>query len=175
MDSFCLNFSVEGGFRMNEFEKNNQELLSLIDEWEPRLKQLPEDVITHRRNSQNRTIKQIVGHMVDSASNNTHRIIHLQYQPSPLIFPDYANLGNNDRWIAIQNYQDEDWEDLVQLWKYSNRHIIHVIRNVNVQKLDNEWVSALNQRISLKAMIIDYLRHFKLHLGEIGELIHRPD
>jgi len=133
---------------------------------------LSEDVLTRRRNSQNRTIKQIVGHMVDSASNNTHRIIHIQYQPSPFIYPDYANLGNNDRWIAIQNYQDETWNDLVQLWKYSNLHIVHVINNVNAKKSDNEWVSALNQKVSLRAMITDYLRHFKLHLSEIDELIN---
>lgn len=156
---------------MNEFEANNQELLRLIDEWEPILSRLPEDVLKERRNRQNRTVKQILGHMIDSASNNTHRIIHLQYQASPLSFPDYANLGNNDRWIAIQNYQDEDWNNMIQLWKYSNLHIVHVIRNVSEDKLDNVWINALNQEISLRAMIIDYLRHFKLHLCEIAELI----
>jgi len=156
---------------VNEFEANNQELLRLIDEWEPILSRLPEDVLKERRNRQNRTVKQILGHMIDSASNNTHRIIHLQYQASPLSFPDYANLGNNDRWIAIQNYQDEDWNNMIQLWKYSNLHIVHVIRNVSEDKLDNVWINALNQEISLRAMIIDYLRHFKLHLCEIAELI----
>ena len=156
---------------MNEFEKNNQELQDLIKEWEPKLLMLPKDIISQRKNIQNRTIKQIMGHMVDSASNNTHRIIHLQYQPSPLIFPDYANLGNNDRWIALQNYQDEDWENLVQLWKYTNLHIIHVINNVTMDKLENEWISALNQHVSLKTMIIDYLKHIQLHLDEIKELI----
>lgn len=157
---------------MNEFTKNNLELIRLTEEWEPKLSQLPEDVLTKRRNSQNRTIKQIVGHMIDSASNNTHRIIHLQYQASPLIFPDYANLGNNYRWITIQNYQDEKWHDLVQLWKYSNLHIVHVINNVNMEKLDNVWISSLNSAIPLKAMIIDYLRHFRLHLSEIDDLIN---
>ena len=156
---------------MNEFEKNNQELQDLIKEWEPKLLMLQKDIISQRKNIQNRTIKQIMGHMVDSASNNTHRIIHLQYQPSPLIFPDYANLGNNDRWIALQNYQDEDWENLVQLWKYTNLHIIHVINNVTMDKLENEWISALNQHVSLKTMIIDYLKHIQLHLDEIKELI----
>ena len=101
------------GAIMDKFESIGEELLSLIEEWEPKLSALGNDVITERRNSQNRTIKQITGHMVDSAStNNTHRIVHLQYQESPLIFPDYANLGNNDRWIAIQNYQEEEWNDL---------------------------------------------------------------
>lgn len=157
---------------MVEFELNNKELLRLVNEWELRLLSLPEEVIGNRRNIQNRTIKQIVGHMVDSASNNTHRIIHLQYNMSPLIYPDYANLGNNDRWIAIQNYQNENWENLVQLWKYSNLHIAHVIDNVNPEKLNNEWISALQQRVSLEAMILDYLSHFKLHLNEIEDLIN---
>lgn len=66
---------------MNEFARNSQELIRLVDEWEPKLLLLPADILTQRRNSQNRTIKQIVGHMVDSASNNTHRIIHLQIRP----------------------------------------------------------------------------------------------
>lgn len=157
---------------MVEFELNNKELLRLVNEWELRLLSLPEEVIGNRRNIQNRTIKQIVGHMVDSASNNTHRIIHLQYNMSPLIYPDYANLGNNDRWIAIQNYQNENWENLVQLWKYSNLHIAHVIDNVNPEKLNNEWISALQQRVSLEVMILDYLSHFKLHLNEIEDLIN---
>jgi hypothetical protein len=158
---------------MNEFTGNNQELLNLIEEWEPRLSALSEDIITTRRNSQNRTIKQILGHMIDSASNNTHRIVHLQYQSSPLIFPDYASLGNNDRWIAIQNYKAEKWSDLVQLWKYANIHIVHVINNVNIDKLENEWITALNGKVSLKAMILDYLQHFKLHLSEIDDLINK--
>ncbi len=158
---------------MNTFESISQELLSLLDEWESKLQTLPVQVITERRNSQHRTIKQIVGHMVDSASNNTHRVIHLQYQQSPLIFPDYANLGNNDRWIAIQNYQEEDWENLIQLWKYSNIHFCHVIQNIHTEKLENEWISALNDKITLKEMILDYPRHFKLHLDEITELINQ--
>jgi len=155
------------------FEENNQILLDQIEEWEIKLSSLPLNIITEYRNVQQRTIKQIVGHMVDSASNNTHRIIHLQYQESPLVFPDYANFGNNDRWIAIQNYQMEEWNDLVQLWKYMNKHIVHVMRNVNVQKLNNEWITGNGERVSLKSMILDYPKHFKLHLNEINELINK--
>jgi hypothetical protein len=156
---------------MNKFKSVGRELLSLIEEWEPRLLAVGNDVIAQRRNSQNRTIKQIVRHMVDSASNNTHRIVHLQYQQSPLIFPCYATHGNNDKWIAIQNYQDEDWTDLIQLWKYTHRHIVHVIANINADKLDNVWISGENEEISLGAMVVDFPRHFRLHLDEIDELM----
>jgi hypothetical protein len=145
-----------------------------LENWESKLIQLSEDTIINKRNIQDRTIKQILGHMVDSASNNTHRIVHLQYQDSPLRFPNYATNGNNDRWIAIQNYQDENWTDLIQHWKYSHLHWIHIVKNVNKDKLDNEWISESKYgNISLKDMITDFLRHFRLHLGEIQELIDK--
>jgi len=155
-----------------DFSNITTGILKLIDAWEPKLINLPENTILNKRNKQNRTIKQILGHMVDSASNNTHRIVHLQYQNSPFEFPNYATNGNNDRWISIQNFQDEHWEDLIQHWKYIHFHLIHVIKNVNPEKLDNEWISGSSYgNVSLKEMITDFLRHFELHLNEIRELI----
>ena len=155
---------------MDFFIKNNNEVLQLVNEWEPKLLSLPTDVITQKRNSQGRTIKQILGHLVDSASNNNHRIVHLQYRENPLEFPNYATNGNNDRWIAIQNYQYENWEDLVQLWKYFNKHFVHVVNNINPDKLDNAWISSPNKSITLKEMVLSYLDHLKLHLKEIDDL-----
>jgi hypothetical protein len=156
---------------MNEFQPVINGILSLIEEWEPKLQSLSEEVITLRKNRQNRSIKQILGHMVDSASNNIHRTIHMQYGANPLQFPNYATNGNNDRWIAIQNYQDEDWNVLINLWKYSNLHIVHVFQNVNPEKLQNLWQCSETETASLQDCIVDYLRHFILHLNEIDELI----
>ena len=159
---------------MAEFEKLANEITGLVSEWENKLLSLPEDVITLRRNSQNRTIKQILGHMVDSASNNTHRVVHLQYRELPLRFPNYATYGNNDRWIAIENYQDENWENLVLHWKFSNLHFAHVIRNINPEALQNLWISDVGEKITLKKMVESYLPHFNLHLVEIEELSAPP-
>ncbi len=156
---------------MKETDLNCSEILSLVHEWEPVLNSLPEVIISQRKNSQDRTIKQIVGHIIDSASNNIHRIVHLQYQPVPLIFPNYATLGNNDRWIAIQDYQNEEWPILIQLWKYTLLHICHVIKNVRSDKLDNDWISGPGEKVTLNEMIIDFPRHLKLHLSEIKELM----
>lgn len=155
-----------------DFSEITNGLSNGIKAWESKLIRLSHDTIMNKRNSQNRTIKQIVGHMVDSVSNNTHRIIHLQYQDSPFRFPNYATNGNNDRWISIQNYQNENWENLIQHWKYSHIHLIHVIDNVSQNKLENEWISdSKSCNIKLKDMITDFLRHFNLHLTEIQELI----
>jgi len=158
---------------MKQFEPVATEITSLVNEWKDKLLSLSEEKITVPRNSQNRSVKQIVGHMVDSASNNTHRAIHLQYRESPLEFPNYATYGNNDRWIAIQNYQNENWEDLVHLWKYANLHFAHVIQHINPEKLNSEWLAGNNVKITLKEMVEDFVPHFRLHLGEIEELISK--
>ena len=157
---------------MKESSALTREILQLVKEWEPRLASLPTETITQRRNNQDRTIKQILGHLIDSTSNNTHRIVHLQYQESPFSFPNYATFGNNDRWIAIQSYQNEDWNIMIQLWKYSLIHLCHVINNVNDSKLENEWISGPEKNITLRTMIVDFPIHLKLHLTEINELIN---
>ena len=156
---------------MNPFETSCLNLIQLLEVWEPRLLALQEKIISDRKNIQNRSICQILGHLFDSASNNTHRIVHLQYRENPMSFPNYATLGNNDRWIAIQDYQHENWYNLVQLWKYANLHLIHVIRNVDMTKLENHWISGEDKLISLRENIDGYLPHFELHLKEIEELI----
>ena len=86
-----------------------------IDLWEQKLTDLSVDTITNRRNQQNRTIKQILGHLIDSAANNHQRMIRLQYNER-LNFPDYQQ--DNDLWIALQDYQNADWNIIIQLWKY---------------------------------------------------------
>ena len=157
-----------------DFSKITSGILQGLNTWTPKLTEFSEDTIMNKHNNQNRTIKQILGHMVDSASNNTHRIVHLQYQESPFSFPNYATNGNNDRWIGIQNYQDENWENLIQHWKFIHIHLVHVINNVNQNKLPNMWISESKYgNIALKDMIVDFLRHFNLHLGEIQELIDK--
>jgi hypothetical protein len=158
---------------MNQFETSCQTIQRLLEVWEPRLMALSEEIISERTNGQNRSIRQILGHLVDSASNNTHRIIHLQYGKNPLSFPNYATEGNNDRWIEIQDYQHEEWHNLVKLLRYTNLHLIHIIRNVNPNKLDNQWQSSDTKLISLHENIEGYLPHFILHLNEMEELISR--
>lgn len=158
---------------METFLPIANEIIALVEFWEPKLVALKNDVITNLRNNQNRSIRQIVGHMIDSASNNTHRIIHLQNLVGPLVYPNYASNGNNDRWIAIQNFQEEDWTILVQLWKYSNLHVAHVIKNLNAEKLQNQWIAGADRLITLEEMVVDYPRHLKLHLDEIEELISK--
>lgn len=144
------------------------------------LRTLSEDVVTMRLNNQRRSIKMLLGHLVDSACNNHQRMVRLQYAPrcgwsmpdanvGMLVFPDYTQ--DNDLWITIQDYQHYDWLQLIDLWKCANLHIIHIIKSVNETKLSNYWIDYQGNRCTLDGMITGYLSHLKLHIDQIHELI----
>ncbi len=153
-----------------EFSKITNGIVDIIESWELKLINLPIETITLKRNNQNRTIKQILGHLIDSASNNHQRMIRLQYNTS-LTFPDYRQ--DNDLWIALQDFQTEDWNNLIQLWKYFNLHMVQVIKSVDQSKLDNNWHDFEGTKVTLQEMIEGYLWHINLHLNEIQELIDK--
>ena len=163
---FTMN-SRSGG---NMFEDVRNEIKVLIEQWAGTLSDLPREVGHDRRNSQNRTIKQIIGHLVDSAVNNHHRIVRLQYTEN-LIFPDYRQ--DNDLWINIQNYQEEEWDQLISFWRLYNLHLIHVIKQVNRNCLSHTWHDFEGTRETLQTIIDGYLWHLNLHLEEIKSLVNK--
>jgi len=153
-----------------DFSNVTNGIIQYIDKWERKLIDLPVETITQKRNKQNRTIKQILGHLIDSAANNHQRMIRLQYNVK-LVFPDYQQ--DNDLWIALQDYQNADWLTIIQLWKYYNLHMIQVIKSVDQTKLNNSWQSFEDITVTLQQMIEGYLGHIELHLNEIQELIDK--
>ena len=150
------------------FEDVRKEIESKVEEWSVCLVELSNEVITERRNNQNRTVRQILGHLIDSAVNNHHRIVRLQYTDS-LDFPDYRQ--DNDRWIAIQNYQSEDFAKLVAFWKSYNFHMVHIIGNIDNDCLNHTWHDFEGTKETLKTIVEGYLWHLNLHLKEIEDLI----
>lgn len=141
---------------------------NIVNRETPLFLDLSLEVITEKRNNQNRNIKQLVGHMIDSACNNQQRMVRLQYNKS-LVFPDYTQ--DNDLWIALQDYEHADWYDLVHLWKFYNLHIVRVIKAIDLTALCNYWHDYEGNKVTLRDMIEGYLSHLNLHVNEIHELI----
>lgn len=151
-----------------EFDNIARDIRRLAFEWEGVLNKLSEDEVISRINRQGRNVKHLVGHLIDLASNSHQRIVRLQYT-SNLYFPGFSY--ENDMWISIQQHQQEDWFEMLQLWKYFNLHIAHVISHTDKSWLTNEWSDGNSDPISLKDIIYDYLAHLTLHLNEVNELI----
>jgi hypothetical protein len=154
----------------NSFQHITDSIYKIIETKEPLYLSLSEDTIASKYNKQNRTVKQILGHLIDSAANNHQRMVRLQYNEQ-LTFPDYRQ--DNDLWIKIQDYNNADWRNLIQLWKFYNLHIIQIIKAVDQTQLDNYWTDFEGTKVTLKDMIEGYLDHLYLHVNEIHELIER--
>lgn len=154
--------------QINDFIPITAGIAQVVEKEEEFLKELSGPTITGKRNRQNRTIKEILGHLIDSASNNHQRMVRLQYGRDVLVFPDYRQ--DNDVWIALQDYQHADWTNLIQLWKFYNLHLIHLIQSVAPTKLNSYWCDFEGTKVTLKEMIEGYLDHLLLHVKEIRQL-----
>ena len=135
-----------------------------INEACQRLRSLSNEIIEARPNPGDWSVKEIVGHLIDSASNNHQRFVRLQVADG-LVFPDYSQ--DNDAWVTIQSYQGATWDDLLDLWRYFNLHLAHVIGRVNEKCIDHIWVVNEDTSITLGELMIDYLRHLRGHLQQI--------
>ena len=106
--------------------------------------------------------KEILGHLIDSASNNHQRFVRAQLAPS-LEMPSYEQ----ERWVAAQSYATESWPDLVNLWLLYNRHLLHILRNVPEASLSCPCAIGGSAPAPLSEVIDGYVDHLEHHLGQI--------
>ena len=117
--------------------------------------------------------KEIIGHLIDSASNNHQRFVRAQFSDE-LVFAGYEQEG----WVRVQNYQSEPWPELVQLWQLYNQHLLHLMSFVpeetrlkprgkhNLHQIASEALSE-SEPVTLDWFMRDYVDHLKKHLKQI--------
>ncbi len=152
----------------NNWNRLASDIETTVNEACQRLRSLPKKTIEARQNPGDWSVKEIVGHLIDSASNNHQRFVRLQVADG-LILPDYSQ--DNDTWVSIQSYQEAPWNELLALWRHFNIHLSHVIRRVNEKCIDHIWVIDEDTAITLGELMIDYLRHLNDHLQQIQKNI----
>ena len=123
------------------------------------------------------SMKEIVGHLVDSAANNHRRFVEAQLQED-LIFHGYAQ----DAWVRLQQYQESPWPDLVGLWAAYNDHLADVVRAIPIEVLERPrprhnlhevaWQPVAEDRpATLGWFVRDYVGHLEHHLAQIRALL----
>ncbi len=144
------------------------ELENTVDVACKQLGNIPDETTEARSYPGAWSVKEIVGHLIDSATNNHQRFVRLQVSDG-LLFPDYSQ--DNDAWVSIQEYQQTSWNDLLSLWQHFNNHLARVIRSVNQQCLGHKWVMEEETSVTLAELMDDYPRHLNDHLQQIRERI----
>lgn len=111
------------------------------------------------------TLKEMVGHLIDSASNNHQRFVRLQLVEE-LTFPPYDPEG----WKRVSRANDLDYQLLIDFWKQYNLFLLHLIRNVDPTAFDHAWV-VNSERKSLKFLLEDYFRHIQWHVDLFNQRV----
>ena len=149
-----------------------EELRRAVEEATPRLLALG-DASREPRAPGHWSPREIIGHLVDSASNNHQRFIRAQFQDD-LVFDGYQQ----DAWVAAGDYKNAPWEDLVSLWRTFNLQMARVmdhvpdairLREASRHNFDQIGFRTLppGQPATLDSLMEDYVRHLEHHLRQI--------
>ena len=106
--------------------------------------------------------KQVLGHLIDSASNNHQRFVRAMLQDE-LIGPHYDQEG----CVRTQRYQEARWTDLLEFWSSYNRFLAHVLAGVPESKRATICRIGDYAPMTLEELAADYLRHMEHHLEQI--------
>ncbi len=141
----------------------SEQLLRIVETGEAKLREINDAEAANPVLPGGWSRKQVLGHLIDSASNNHQRFVRAALQPS-LDFPRYDQNGN----VRLQAPQEADWLLLVSLWSAYNRYLAHIISRLPVAKLETVCRIGSDEPVTLSFLANDYVTHLVHHLDQIG-------
>lgn len=148
-------------------ENVSNELDNIIELFKKDYLNLDESLTEVRVSDDKWTLKEIIGHLIDSASNNHQRFVRLKLS-SEIEFPDY----NNIEWLQSQNHTNMRFSDLLLLFYYYNKLIVNILLNIDDKSLNNRWNIAWDDNssfITLEKLANHYVEHMKNHVTHFKE------
>ncbi len=150
-------------------EFNADRIAAIADE----LFELPDTKMAQPRKQGGWSRKEILGHLIDSASVNHQRIIEAQITGS-IVFDGYAH----EDWVRLQGYRDMDWDELVTMWCAFNMQICSIIERITPQVVSKPHSEhsydrtafrelAADEPSTLGYLIEDYFAHMRYHLDQV--------
>ncbi len=150
-----------------------RELNSVIESTEKKLKAITELQSAIKPSPEKWSSKEILGHLIDSSVNNMVRFVVGQFK-NDLVFSGY----DQNEWVIAQNYQNAEWNFLIDLWKMNNLQIVRIVelipkdvlkrstKNHNYDEIAWKELSK-DEFATLEYLIEDYIGHMKHHLNKI--------
>lgn len=136
-----------------------QFLQQIIDDCIKKFKSISAEAWSEKKFADKWSRQEILGHLCDSAMNNIRRFVVTQYEQNNLI------IYNQDNWVASQDYQSENFQNIISLWKLLNEQIIRIIKKIPREKLNNTCKAPDEHTIIW--LIEDYIKHLNHHLNQI--------
>ncbi|MBE8714976.1 DinB family protein [Sphingobacterium hungaricum] len=126
-----------------------------------KLQEIDENIFSERSMPNKWSKKEILGHLIDSATNNHQRFIRCQFEENPLISYD------QEKWVQTSNYQAADKRQLIDFWTAYNSHLVHIMTAIPQEKLTNSCKMIDGSTHTLAFLINDYVDHLEHHLKQL--------
>ena len=138
-----------------------------------RLSDIPEAQSRQKGSPDEWSPVEVLGHLIDSAANNHQRFVRAQFTDD-LVFSGYEQ----EQWVSSQNYRNESWSEVIQLWSSYNLHLLHVVsaipEDVRTKARARHTLDQIafnlvdkNDPATLEYLIRDYVDHLRHHLDQI--------
>ncbi len=108
------------------------------------------------------TRREVVGHMLDSASNNRHRFV------GAAIDGHYKGPQYDQKpWVNAHGYAEQEWPTLVRWWEAEHEILAAVVDRIPESRFESECIVGDGAPVTLRFLIEDYLKH---QLGHVKQL-----
>jgi nitroreductase len=138
-------------------------LRCLIDAVPPRLAWISDDRAAARTTASSWSPKEELGHLIDSAANNHHRLVLIQIQDNPAL-AGYDQGG----WVNSHQYANRDWAWLIDSWAAMNSLLLAVAEPVPPGSWNRTCTIGESGTLTLEFVLGDYVDHMIHHLKHIG-------
>ncbi|SRR6266487_1336025 len=136
-------------------------LKEILQQLPAKLNVIDKETALQKPNPKKWSKKEILGHLIDSASNNHQRFVRLQID-NAIALPKYKQ----DQWVIVEHWQQKEWKEIIALWKLYNEHILHILLYADETKLQNT-ITLGEENYTLQFLIDDYVDHMEHHLKQI--------
>ncbi len=133
----------------------------LLDKIPTLLLEISEEDFSMKINPTTWSKKEILGHLIDSATNNHQRFIRVQYENSPTIVYDQI------KWNALNHYQQLESKRIIHFWVIYNQHLLEVIKRIPESNLLKACNVGSENAVTLQFLIDDYVLHLEHHLKQV--------
>jgi hypothetical protein len=124
---------------------------------------IPEEDLSRKPAPGKWSKKEILGHLIDSATNNHQRFVRAQFENIPTITYDQNN------WNSCSHYNEISGKHLILFWAIYNRHLVELIKRIPPEHLTKECNTGYETNYTIEWLIDDYVRHLEHHLKQITE------
>lgn len=135
-------------------------LTYLCDTIPPLLTAIDEELFSTKTSPGKWSKKEIMGHLIDSATNNHQRFVRTQFENKPAIVYD------QNKWNAFNFYQQISGQQIISFWTIYNRQLIELIRHIPKANLQLECRVG-EKLLTLDFLITDYVEHLEHHLKQV--------